>query len=220
MRIDLLILIAAAVVALWLVYRRDERRHAADRRGIYDNCLHLFEAAEIAQDGVGFPVLSGRYRGRAFKLEPIADHIVFRKVPSLWLRATVFGAVPYAGAFDFLARPFNSEFWSPLWQFEHVLPIPPGWPEFAACRTDSPQEIPPVETLSRHAVLFDDPKMKELLVTPRGVRLVYQADQGQRSYYLVLRQLVFENAQLDPGLVSSLLDAAIAIHDDVAATRN
>ena len=53
--------------------------------------------------------------------------------------------------------------------------------------------------------------MKELVITPRGVRLVYQAAQAERAEYLVLRQAHFTNNKADPALVRTLLDRAIAI---------
>jgi hypothetical protein len=59
--------------------------------------------------------------------------------------------------------------------------------------------------------LFEDPRAKELVISPRGVRLVYQAAQAERAHYLVLRQARFENSKIDPALAGSLLDRAIAI---------
>jgi hypothetical protein len=64
--------------------------------------------------------------------------------------------------------------------------------------------------------LFDDERMKELLVTRRGVRLVYQASQGERAYYMVLRQPEFGPARLPAELARRLLDEAIAILDSAA----
>jgi hypothetical protein len=65
---------------------------------------------------------------------------------------------------------------------------------------------------------FDDPRMKELVITPRGVRLVYQAAQGERADYLVLRQARFAQERGDAELVKSLLDRAIAIAAAVDST--
>ena len=59
--------------------------------------------------------------------------------------------------------------------------------------------------------IFDDTRAKELVLSPRGVRLVYQAAQGDRAQYLVLRQAHFQDNKADPALVRSLLDRAIAI---------
>jgi hypothetical protein len=216
MRYEILALAAAFVAILVYMYRRDRRRLRDSRAAMYGDCADLFNDLRVVQDDVGFPVLTGGYRGYRVKLEPIADYLAFRKIPSLWLQATVYCDNPNRGAFDFLVRPQNVEFWSPAWQMETSLPTPPNWPEFAIARTDDPKDVPSLDKLQPHGVLFEDEKVKELLVTPRGVRIVYQADQAERAYYMVFRQLVFENFRPSPDLVTRLLDRAIAIHEDLA----
>lgn len=215
MRYEIVALAVGLAAILVYMYRRDRRRLRDSRAAMYGDCAHLFEDLRVIQDDVNFPVLTGRYRGYRIKLEPIADYLAFRKVPSLWLQATVYCENPNRGAFDFLVRPQNVEFWSPAWKMETSLATPPGWPEFAIARTDDPDDVPPLDKLQPHGVLFDDEKVKELLVTPKGVRITYQADQAERAYYMVLRQLVFENFRLSPDLVTSLLDRGISIHEDL-----
>jgi hypothetical protein len=217
MRYEILALAVVLVAILVHFYRRDRRRMRDSRAAMYQDCAYLFDDVSAVQDDVNFPVLTGRYRGYRIKLEPVADYMGFRKIPSLWLLVTVYCDNPYEGAFDFLVRPQNVEFWSPSWSMEITLPIPPEWPDFAIARTDGRGELPPLEKLQPHGAIFRDPKVKELLVTPKGVRVVYQADQAERAYYMVLRQLVFEHFRLTPELVTKLLDRAISIHEDLAA---
>lgn len=219
MRYEIIALAVGLAAILVYMYRRDRRRLRDSRAAMYGDSAHLFEDLRVVQDDVNFPVLTGRYRGYRIKLEPIADYLAFRKVPSLWLQATVYCENPNRGAFDFLVRPQNVEFWSPAWKMETSLTTPPGWPEFAIARTDDPDDIPPLDKLQPHGVLFADEKVKELLVTPKGVRITYQADQAERAYYMVLRQLVFENFRLSPDLVTRLLDRAISVHEDLAGTN-
>jgi hypothetical protein len=64
--------------------------------------------------------------------------------------------------------------------------------------------------------MFEDPRVKELLVTPHGVRIVYQLDQAERGHYLVLRQAQFSEQPVPALLAQRLLDRAIAIHRDLA----
>jgi cbb3-type cytochrome oxidase subunit 3 len=217
MRYEILALAVLLVAVLAYMYRRDRRRLRDSRAAMYEDCAYLFDEAQVLQDDVNFPILNGRYQGYRIKLEPIADFMAFRKIPSLWLLATVYCDNPYGGAFDFLIRPQNVEFWSPAWKMETSLSAPPGWPEFAIARTDGRGEVPPLDKLQPHRDMFQDDKVKELLVTPRGVRIVYQADQAERAYYMVLRQLVFTNFRLSPELVTKLLDRAISIHEDLVA---
>ena len=211
----LLLALAAAGGLLWL-HRRQRRQLKARRARLFDAVLPLLESYRVTQDDVLHPVLDGRYRGYAIRLEPIIDHIAVRKLPSLWLLTTVYGRIPYGGAIDVLARPQNIEFYSPAEQLDHSVALPPGWPAHTRIRSDDPAAMPPWDRLTPHVAMFEDARVKELLVTPRGVRIVYQIDQAERAQYLVLRQAQFADQPLAALLAERLLDRAIAIHRDLA----
>ena len=218
MQYDLLAIALAMIAALILLHQWGRRKVMRERGGIFDDCKALFESQEITQDDVNYPVLHGRYRGYDFKVEPIVDHVVVRKVPSLWLLVSILAPVPYRGVFDFLVRPQNTEFYSPLWSLPEDVDAPSGWPVHALARSNDPGAMPPLSILEPHGRLFDDVKMKELLVTPKGVRLVYQADQARRPHYMVLRQLIFEDAKQNLGILKHLMDSAITLYEDVSGT--
>ena len=221
MRYDVLILALLLLGLLWYLHRRHRARVRAVRGRLFADCLHLFERYRITQDDVNFAVLEGRYRGHDVRLEPIVDHVALRKVPSLWLLVTLRAPVPFAGVFDLLARPQNVEFYSPSGALDHAIALPPGWPEHASLRTDRPDAMPPQEVMARHIGFFADPRAKEMVVTPRGVRLVQQIAQAERSQYMVLRQAEFADVRLPQELVRGLLDQAIALQADlVRAGRN
>lgn len=215
-RYDLAALCAAFAVVLWLVYRRDRARKRAVRGGYFDDCRSLFGECRIEQKDIDFPILDGTYEGQRVRLKPVVDHMAVRKLPSLWLKVTVLGALPLPGTIDFLMRPQNTEFYSPSEQLPLTLRIPAGWPQHALLRTDIEDRSAPVEFLTPHMPMFDDPKAKELVVTPRGVRLVYQASQGERAYYMVLRQPEFGEARLPIALARRLLEQAIAVYNSAA----
>jgi len=214
--------IAAAVFILLLVgllafMHVRHRRQVRVERGRYLNpCLDLFETYRVEQDDIDFPMLEGRYRGHSVRLVPIVDHVAVRKLPSLWLLATVKDEVPVAGVTSFLARPLNTEFFSPAIHLPDRLATPTGFPGWVQARTDRPEEPPPMAVVEAQASLFQDPKMKELVIAPPGVRLVYQAAEGRRAQYMVLRQSDFGEALVvDPMLVRRLLDRAIAIIEEL-----
>jgi hypothetical protein len=48
------------------------------------------------------------------------------------------------------------------------------------------------------AHILSDPRVKEVAISERGLRIVRQTSQGKRGEYLLLRQSVFENATV-PG---------------------
>ena len=215
----LLLALAGAGVLAWL-HRRHRRQLKARRARLFDAVLPLLDSYRVTQDDVVHPILDGRYRGYAIRLEPIIDQVAVRKLPSLWLLTTVFGPIPYAGAIDILVRPQNTEFYSPSASFDHPVATPPGWPVHARIRSDDPAAMPPQERLTPHVAMFEDPRVKELLVTPRGVRIVYQLDQAERSLYLVLRQAQFGENPLAALLAQRLLDRAIAVHLDLAGAAD
>jgi hypothetical protein len=215
MRYDALALVILIVIALYVYHRRNRIATKKERAVMFNECLSLFDSYKMTQDGNYYPILNGRYRGYRVTLEPIADHAGFRTLPSLWLLTSIRGSTPFGGIFDYLRRPKNVEFYSPSWQLDRDIVIPDGWPKDAWLRTDNPDQMPPQHIIEPHMNLFDDLKAKELLVTPKGVRIVYQAKEAIRSYYMLLRQVKFEDTNLSPAMVKELLDRAIALYDDL-----
>jgi hypothetical protein len=209
-------LLLAAIVLPWL-YRRDARRQRQQRAALFSQCLELFQTYRVTQQGADFPTLEGTYGGFRVSLEPILDTVAWRKIPSLWLKVTVFAPNPQSGVLDFLVRPQGAEFYSPSESLPHRLRVPEGWPQYAILCTDDRAHMPEPPLIAPHMAVFDDPKMKELLVTPRGVRLVWQIWQAERSEYLVLRQAKFSGTAVDRAPVRLLLDTAIAVSTSLNA---
>ena len=109
MEYGILFLIALLVCILWIMHRRKRSAVKAERAAMFNDCTDLFEKYRITQDDIYYPVFEGRYRGHDFRLEPIADHIAFRTIPSLWLLVTLRKRTPYEGIFDFLVRQRNED---------------------------------------------------------------------------------------------------------------
>jgi hypothetical protein len=208
----------ALVAAVWLpwLYLRDVSRQRLQRAALFSQCLGLFQSYRVTQNGCDFPTLQGKYRGLPVRLEPVLDAVAWRKIPSLWLKVTLLAPNPEVGVLDFLVRPQGTEFYSPSSELAHQVRVPDGWPQHSTLCTDDLMRMPPMHLLERHKSLFDDPQMKELLITPRGTRLVRQLCQAERAEYLVLRQAKFVNVRVEAGIVESLLNAAI----EIAASLN
>ena len=185
----------------------------AQRARFFELCYDLFQSYRVTQERLTFPLLSGRYRDYEVRLEPVVDDMAWRKVPVLWLKVTVLKPNPYRAILDLLVRPGGVEVYSPSDELDHHLPLPHGWPEQAMLCTDNPSSIPPLDLLTPHMPVFQDVYMKELVVTPRGVRLVRMIWQARRLHYMVLREVTFEGIYLDPAIAKSLLDSAIGIAD-------
>jgi hypothetical protein len=208
-----------AVLVLGWIYRRDRGRLRALRGAIFAPSYDLFQSYRVTQEGVDFPQLRGRYRDHEFSIDALVDMVAFRKLPSLWLRVSLLAAVPFRGTLDIMVRVQNVEFYSPAADLPHAIAAPAHWPAGAIVKTDDAEDMPPAELIDRHITFFAAPKAKEILVTPKGVRLVYQTDQGSRAEYLVLRTANFESPQVPAALMADLLDRAIALHRDLVAGR-
>ena len=215
MRIDILIACLLAIGVLVWIFRRDKNRLERERKQLFEDVRGLLSDAELSRAAGEYPKLRGRYRGYEVTIDAVVDHIAVRKLPSLWLRATVLTEIPYAGACDVMARAHNVEFFSPAGDFQHVLKLPAGWPDHLTVKSDDPTVTPPEAILTRHIGIFDEPRMKELLVTPRGIRVVRQTAQASRAEYMVLRQSLFGAVRVPRDQLAAMLDAATALAEDL-----
>ena len=116
---------------------------------------------------------------------------------------------------DILMRSQNVEFYSPANELPHRIDAPSDWPAEAVIHTDNPDRLLPAELLTPHLDIFRRPQAKELLITPKGLRLVYQASQADKLHYQVLRQASFELPTLPPELLQELMDRLIALERSI-----
>jgi hypothetical protein len=185
--------------------RRGHRDLAVQRRSYFDSCLPLFDSYTISQTGIEYPRLVGKIEGREVQVTPIIDTLSVRKLPSLWLLVTVPHLMPVTATFDLLMRPLGTESFTNHHLLPVTLPTPAGWPVSAIIRTDNPAGIPPEHVLEPFVAKFDRREAKELLITPKGVRIVVQAAQAMRGYYLVYRLVNFETSALDKDLLEEII---------------
>jgi len=188
------IVLTVAAIAAAVLWRMGRREHAAAltaRAHLLDEALTLFPSGSIALAADGFPVLTAAQPGgRQLVLSLIADTLVTRRLPQLWLKLTLREPTRTRDfSLGALARPTGSEFYA----LTHDLPdfiAPPGEHALLLRGRDLPAggagEIAPA--LSR---LFADPALKEVAATPAGLRVIRQACQGERSSHVLLRQARF-----------------------------
>ncbi|MFA6179931.1 MAG: hypothetical protein WC696_10000 [Candidatus Methylopumilus sp.] len=208
------VLLAAMVVVLYRHYRRDASRRVRARSRVFDDCFDLLQHAQGSQDQSGLPVLQGSYGGYQVALSIVEDTLGWRKLPPLWLLVKVVANQPSHGSLDLIVRPANNEFYSPSWQWDGNLAIPAGWPQHAIIKYQ--QQAVDTAFLEPHVpVLFNDVRMKELLVTPAMVRLTYLAKQAQRGEYLIMRNAVYDDSPVSRVEVEGLLKQAVAIRRDM-----
>jgi hypothetical protein len=215
LRYDVIALVIFAFVGLLAIYRRDQTRQRRQRSSFFDDCLNIFERAEIRENGAHFPVLQGKYQGFDVKVEPIVDDLTVRKIPSLWLKICLIAPVPCAGVVDILIRPRGGEFYSSIYDFETELKRPQGWPKDVLIRCSDPQDAPCLSVLDPFLHFLNDPRCKEVLIAPGGIKILYQASQAQRAEYSVLRHTKFGAAPLARDTARQLVDILCSIYQTV-----
>lgn len=216
-----LILFPMAGVLFWL-YVREKRATEQVRGSALDACAELLEGdVRIRRQMDGFPVLTGHYTGKRAVLRATADTLIPRKLPSLWLEVSILTQIPFTARLSYLIRPVNTEFFSPSFRLARRLDIPSDWPQEAAMlRTDEEGTVPSLDALAGPLrQLCADRRVKEVVISPRGVRIVYLADEGDRGSYLLLRQARFDPEPIDPALGESLLESALGLAEVLRAAE-
>ena len=203
-------LLAALGLLMFGKYQRDVKRKLLARSAVFDDCTALLQNVRISQDKANLPVLHGEYAGNKVALSIVEDTIAWRKLPPLWLLVKVIANKTSIGSLDMIVRPAGNEFYSPSWQWDGNLTIPPTWPQHAIIKyLHKPVDMRLLEPLV--PALFSDLKMKELLIMPELVRLTYMAKQADRGEYLIMRNAVYHDTPISKELVESLIKQAIAI---------
>ncbi len=201
-----LIFAGAGVVATSLVAMREHAKVRASRRNLLDRCAALLTRADIRHDKDGFPKLEGYHRGRFISAELIPDTMTIRRLPQLWLKLTRIEVRHELPEFSVLVRPSGTEFYSLTSTHALALDPPHGLASEAIAkgnRAASQGTLDAISSTLRR--LLADSRMKEVAATGKGLRLIWQADEGQRGSHLILRQCRFENAAVSPEVFAARL---------------
>lgn len=208
-----------AALGLWLGIRLiHETRARTHARATYFSAVKsLFDGGETRLQPTGFPRMTGRRAGLAFDLQAVPDTLTFRKLPALWVLVTLPESLPLEATLDLLARPSGNEPFTRFASLQQSLPTPPKLPKEVAIRSDDASRIPPADLIARHADLFTDPRVKELVLSPKGLRIVILAEEADRGRFLIFREAEMGRAPLSPLRLEPLLDRLALIREDVLA---
>ncbi|NHB76217.1 hypothetical protein [Rhodobacter calidifons] len=214
--------LALAALGLWLAFRliRESRARTQSRAAYFDAVKPLFDGGESQMQPTGFPRMTGRRAGLAFDLQAIPDTLTFRKLPALWVMVTLVEPLPLEATLDLMARPSGNEPFTRFATLPQSLPTPPGLPGEIAIHSDDARRIPTPDLIARHADLFQDPRVKELVLSPRGLRIVILAEEADRGRYLIFREAEMGRTPLSPARLEPLLDRLAAIRKDVLALKD
>jgi hypothetical protein len=204
------------VTLLWRQYRREEAKRADQGRKIFEPVFSLFENPELKRGTTaGVWTLTGHYRDLPFQLKTIADTLATRKLPSLWLMVTLPEPQAVNSTTDMMMRAAGISSFSNFDFLPHTLSLPYGFPEQATVKSDvtTPNDV--FSVLPRHLEIFHHGRGKELLISPKGLRIVVQLAEGDKARYGVFREANFADAIIDKNLAMQIMDTLISLQNDI-----
>ena len=209
--------LAFAALGLWLSARlvRENRARTAARAGYFAAVKLLFDGGEMRLQPTGFPRMTGRRNGLAYDLQAIPDTLTFRKLPALWVLVTLPGPMPLPATLNLMARPSGNEVFSRFPTLPHSLATPPALPAHVVIRTDTAPMVLTSDLISAHADLFNDPQVKELVLSPKGIRIVILAEEADRGRFLIFREAEVGRTPLSPVRLEPILDRMATLRNDV-----
>lgn len=212
--------VAAAITAIMALYLRQQGRARMARRAAYlDDVESLFSNRLRAVAPTGFPRLSGQHDGALYDLQVVPDTLTYRKLPALWLLVSHIAPLPLRATLDIMLRPMGAESFSHFDTLPIQIAIPAGFPPDCAIRCDDPTAIPDFDLIGRHLAGLDLDGLKELVISPKGLRIVWLAEEADRGRYLIFRdtemgQTPFAASRLLP-LLTALADLHAALSKEM-----
>jgi hypothetical protein len=195
-----------AVATAWLGWQSVGSAAARARAGYLDACAPLFTGVIKGVAETGFARLSGLYRGQTFDVQVVPDTLSVRKLPVLWLLVTLPEQLPLRGTFDVMLRATGLETFSGFARLGDQIEVPSGFPAECSIRTDAPEGLPDSAVIKRYMAGLDKARLKEVVVAPTGVRVVWLAEEADRGGYLLFRNAEMGSVALPPTVLQPLMD--------------
>ena len=197
-----------AVLALGLVWQSagSSAARARQRAGYLADCLPLFSNPIHAVTKTGFARVSGTYRSQMFDIQVVPDSLSVRKLPCLWLLVTLPERLAQHGTFDVMLRATGLETFSRFSTLPDQIAAPAGFPDDCTIRTDAASAMPDPAIIGRFLTGLDAARLKELVVAPTGVRLVWLVEEADRGRYLLFRDAEMGVVPMSPVLLQPLME--------------
>ncbi len=208
---------AGLILGLGAVHWASGRRRQAARAVYFSSVEGLFDRAVVRVQPSGFARMTGHWGAHEFDLQAVPDTLTFRKLPALWVMITLPEPLPVTATLDIMARPSGGEPFSHFSSLPQSLERPSFLPEVTALRSDDAAGLK-VDYLAAHAPLFDDPRVKELIISPKGLRIVLLAEEAERGRYLLFRDAEMGLEPLKAERVSGLIETILALRADIFAS--
>ncbi len=210
----LVVAMVALVAAMVAEQLRQHRRLKREHSSLLDDAVPTLDGGRLERDPYGLPVGRGCHDGQDARLDLIVDALALRKVPRLFTRASIHRPLPVGAPIFAVRMTSGSGMVESDPRLSRGLPTPPTWPEEVLVRTteDGPARVP--DELLRVARLFDDPRTASVMVSPRGVRVAWEAARGDVAAWRVSRGARF-GAPVPASLAREVLEAAAALADSL-----
>jgi len=218
-----LLVTAAGAIALAGLWRRQQRAGAGSRAAFFHDCRGALEGSQIVSHDREYPFLRGSHRGRRVRATAFSETLNVRKLPCLWLSLDIDAPLGFAETISIMARPSGAEFYSPFADLPYRVEAAGILPPHAIAKSNVPITVYKLGALASAAPLFDDPRVKELVLRKSGLRLIWRLDEAERGTYLLFRQSDFKVKRLERGVLETVLAQASNLLDalapDVAGQR-
>jgi hypothetical protein len=211
------VLITAAVAYLLIkrIMAKVERQKQIPNL-LFAEVASLFTETEIKPgESFGSHIITGIYDEHSFELKTITDTLNTRKLPSLWLMMTLKSPIPIKHTLDMMMRSAGPSTFSNFDFLPVIIQAPSGFPEQAVLKSDEDQSPFDLNLLRPILGFFKNPRAKEFLATPNGLRLVTQLSEAERARYLVAREARFENASIDVSETRHALELLLALKNNL-----
>ncbi len=204
----------AALLAILLVrnYFVQRQRNATAASRLFSQVRNLLDnSTETVGTSLGSHRVDGVFQNNLVQIQTITDTLATRKLPSLWLMVTVLAKLPVTAKLDMMLRSAGPTSFSNFDFLNHSISLPTGFPEHSALRSDKDAGYANLNIVKNHIGFFANPRAKELLITPDGIRLVVQLAEAERARYVVMREANFSDVQVDGELVREMIKTLLAL---------
>jgi hypothetical protein len=208
-------------LTLWLgvAHWQAGKARKATRAGYFDAAAKLFDRVVVQVQPSGFARLTAHKGEHAFDLQVVQDSLTFRKLPALWVMVTLPETLPVKATLYIMARPSGNEPFSKFAGLPQSLDRPAFLPDFVALKSDNAAAVD-ARYLKTYAHIFDAPHVKELVISPKGLRLVILAEEADRGRYLIFRDSEMGAEPIGANRILPLLETILAIRTDILALKD
>jgi hypothetical protein len=199
---------------------REHRLVRHSRQSLLDQCANVLDDVELHRAPDGFPSLVGFCGGQRVHVELIPDTMVIRRLPQLWLSVTLLDTLTTIPSLSVLVRPAGYEFYSLTGRLTYALDPSAAFPKEVLVRGSDARAEPLFQRLSGQlAANLADPRVKEIAITSKGLRIISQAAEGRRGEHLILRQAVFDDPSVSANELAKRLEELHALRSEISARQ-